>query len=133
MGMTAVAADARPYAPAFELWSDGATKRRWIRLPAGSRIDTADMDDWRFPVGAELWKEFSVGGRRVETRLLKRIAAGDDGWAGVAFVWRADQRDAIASVDGVPDALETTHDVPAARACMRSTRSSCPAIRRAVR
>src|SRR4051794_36937339 len=32
--------------------------------------------------------------------------------------YRPDQRDAIASVDGVSDALETAHDVPAARACM---------------
>ena len=59
-----VAASARPYQPSFALWSDGASTRRWIRLPAGSQIDTSDMDAWRFPVGAELFKELSVAGRR---------------------------------------------------------------------
>ena len=46
------------FTPAFELWSDGATKRRWIYLPPGSRIDTRDPDAWRFPTGTKLWKEF---------------------------------------------------------------------------
>src|SRR6185295_3590666 len=32
------------YAPAFGLWSDGATKRRWVSLPPGGRIDSTDMD-----------------------------------------------------------------------------------------
>src|SRR4051812_34870931 len=48
-----VVEDVRPYRPSFALWSDGASKRRWIRLPAGARIDTSDMDAWRFPVGTE--------------------------------------------------------------------------------
>jgi hypothetical protein len=26
------------------------------------------MDHWQFPVGATLYKEFVVGGRRIETR-----------------------------------------------------------------
>src|SRR5262245_59803842 len=34
------------YHPQFPLYSDGSDKRRWIRLPAGSRIDTRDMNDW---------------------------------------------------------------------------------------
>src|SRR5205814_7486285 len=63
----------RAYAPAVPLWSDGAQKRRWIFLPAGTRIDSSDMDEWRFPVGTRLWKEFSFGGRHVETRLLWKV------------------------------------------------------------
>src|SRR5688572_22461093 len=59
-----VVADARPYVPSFELWSDGASKRRWIRLPRGARIDTSDLDAWRFPVGTELFKEFWASGKR---------------------------------------------------------------------
>jgi hypothetical protein len=116
--LTAIDADCMPYAPSFELWSDGATKRRWIRLPAGARIDTHDMDAWELPVGTELWKEFSVDGRRIETRLMTRVADGEDGWVGVAYAWSADQSEALRAIDGVSNALGTMHDVPEARACM---------------
>ena len=51
------------YAPKFQLWSDSATKKRWIYLPPGSQIDTSDMDFWKFPVGTKVWKEFSAVGR----------------------------------------------------------------------
>src|SRR5206468_4354814 len=44
-----LASGVRAYRPAFELWSDGATKRRWIWLPGQARIDTKDMDNWSFP------------------------------------------------------------------------------------
>src|SRR3954451_12548637 len=58
------------YRPQFELWSDGASKRRWIFVPEGARIDSTDMDAWLFPPGTKLWKEFTRDGVRVETRLL---------------------------------------------------------------
>ncbi|MEA2700728.1 MAG: hypothetical protein QOI66_4999, partial [Myxococcales bacterium] len=51
------------YAPAVPLWSDGADKQRWISLPAGSTIDNADPNEWKFPVGTKVWKEFSRDGR----------------------------------------------------------------------
>ena len=63
---------ARAFAPAFALWSDGANKSRWIELPEGERIDTRDMDRWLFPVGTRVWKEFALGGVRLETRLIER-------------------------------------------------------------
>ncbi|HEU4408473.1 MAG TPA: hypothetical protein VFS43_24640 [Polyangiaceae bacterium] len=113
-----VAADARPYAPAFSLWSDGASKRRWVRLPPGATIDSSDMDSWQFPVGTQLWKEFWKDGRRVETRLLMRVGEGESAWAAVAYLWGADQSDAVAAPDGAERALGTAHDVPPARACM---------------
>lgn len=116
--MTTVGGEYLPYTPRFELWADGATKRRWVRLPAGTTIDTSDMDDWSFPVGTELWKEFSVDGRRIETRVLRRVDATDEGWVGVAYAWNAEQSDAVRAIDAVNDALGTTHDVPEARACM---------------
>lgn len=43
-----------PYTPQFELWSDGASKRRFIWLPAGAQIDTRDPDAWQFPTGTKL-------------------------------------------------------------------------------
>ena len=40
-----------PFSPQYPLWSDGATKRRWIHLPPGTLIDASDPDAWDFPVG----------------------------------------------------------------------------------
>src|SRR5688572_6099930 len=35
------------FRPRYELWSDGATKERYLWLPPGTKIDTRDMDAWR--------------------------------------------------------------------------------------
>lgn len=113
-----VAPDAIPYKPAFELWSDGATKRRWIQVPAAGRIDTSDMDSWSFPVGTKLWKEFTRDGVRVETRLLQRIGPGPGEWAAIAFLWNDAGTDALAVPDGVENARGTPHVVPSATECM---------------
>jgi hypothetical protein len=62
-----------PYTPQFPLWSDGTEKQRWILLPNGAQIDTSNMDEWKFPEGTRVWKQFSVGGVRIETRLLENV------------------------------------------------------------
>src|SRR5262245_20512807 len=79
-----VAADVVPFAPQFPRWSDGAEKRRWIRLPRGKAVDARRADAWVFPVGTRLWKEFSFDGRVVETRFIERRA---DGWLYATYVW----------------------------------------------
>jgi len=61
-----------PFIPQYPLWSDGAEKVRWVRLPAGEKIDISDIDAWRFPAGTKFWKQFSWGGRKVETRMPQR-------------------------------------------------------------
>jgi hypothetical protein len=109
-----VAADVFRFRPRYELWSDGAGKRRFIWLPPGSQIDTSDMDSWLFPVGTKVWKEFSRDGVRLETRLLQRE---EDGWLGVAYLWQKDGTDALAVPYGAIDALGTQHDVPASNEC----------------
>ncbi len=113
-----VVADVRPYEPTFSLWSDGAAKRRWIRLPVGEAIDTSDMDAWRFPAGTELFKEFSVAGKRIETRVLRKVSPEDAGWAAMSYAWNDAQDEAVAAPDGAADALGTQHDIPSARTCM---------------
>jgi mono/diheme cytochrome c family protein len=108
---------ARAYEPAFALWSDGASKRRWIELPEGARIDTTDMDDWSFPVGTKLWKEFSLRGRRIETRLLVKVGPAASEWAGAAYVWDAYQLDATLAPEGVKNADGQGYEVPSAADC----------------
>jgi uncharacterized membrane protein len=112
------AASVREFRPRFELWSDGARKRRFIALPPNERIDTSDMDNWRFPVGTRLWKEFTVDGARVETRLLQKVGPGPEDWLTQAYVWSADGADALATPSGKTDVLATAHDVPAAGECL---------------
>lgn len=107
-----------PYRPQFELWSDGASKRRWVWLPPGSQIDVRDVDAWQFPTGTKFWKEFSRDGTRVETRLLEKRGPSEDDWLAVAYVWSAAGDDAFAAPEGVRDARGTPHDVPPARDCM---------------
>ena len=34
----------RPFAPQYPLWTDGAAKARWLRLPPGTRIDARNVD-----------------------------------------------------------------------------------------
>jgi hypothetical protein len=109
-----IAPDVRSFRPRFELWSDGASKRRWIWLPPGTQIDTSDMDAWQFPVETKVWKEFTRDGVRVETRLLQRLPSG---WVGVAYLWQEDGTDALAVPYGAIDALGTPHNVPASNEC----------------
>ena len=88
-----VAPDAKPYKPGVEFWSDGAEKQRWVFLPAGSKIDISDFDEWKFPQGTKLWKEFKVGGKRIETRLFTKLP--DDRWVHTSYRWNADETEAV--------------------------------------
>jgi hypothetical protein len=107
----------RGFEPAFKLWSDGADKARWIALPEGATIDTSDMSHWSFPVGTRVWKEFSLAGVQLETRLIERYGSGpSDYWMG-AFVWQADGSDAVLSESGAENLLGTEHDAPARDRC----------------
>jgi len=110
----------RPFTPQYPLWSDGAAKRRWVRLPDGATIDTTDIDHWNFPVGTRFWKEFQFNGRRVETRLLMKTSP--DHWEFGSYLWTDDQRDAVlAPADGVADVAEVApgkrHSIPSREEC----------------
>ncbi len=112
----ALAPDVEPFAPQYPLWTDGATKRRWIRLPPGTSIDASDPDAWVFPVGTRLWKEFAFD-RRVETRMLERLADGS--WRAAVYVWNADGTDAVSTPAGAAIDLGggRRHDVPSVADC----------------
>jgi hypothetical protein len=113
-----LAAGVLAYTPQFPLWSDGAQKQRWILLPTGKQIDTDNMDEWRFPEGTKVWKQFSLDGVRIETRLLEKRGPGDADWVSLAYVWAEDDSDAMAAPLGAIDARHTDHDVPAANECL---------------
>jgi uncharacterized repeat protein (TIGR03806 family) len=80
-----------------ELWSDGASKERFFALPNGAKLNT-DGESIELPAGAVLLKNFRLGGRLVETRLLMRHTDGL--WAGYSYEWSADGSDARRVIGG---------------------------------
>lgn len=111
-----------PYHPRFTLWSDGDDKERFVYLPPGTQIDTSDPDRWGFPQGTRLYKTFSIGGVRLETRLLEKTgtARGRSSWTMVAYAWSADQQSVTeVGAFGELDVLGTDHDIPTRAACVR--------------
>lgn len=109
--------DVVEFAPAHALWTDGAQKRRWIRLPAGTQIDSSDMDHWQFPVGTQVFKEFALEGKLLETRMIWRTGTGAADYVVATYIWTADQTDAIRNDSGATDVHNTAHDVPPQRQC----------------
>ena len=103
------------YDPGLHLWSDGANKTRWIALPSGTTIDTSDMDEWDFPAGTKVWKEFVVGGHRVETRLLwkQSVAA----WYMTTYRWSSDESSAPELVSGDLNADGNGYEIPSQTEC----------------
>ncbi len=111
-----VAPGVRQYDPGLHLWSDGANKTRWIYLPPNTKIDTSNMDQWTFPVGTKVWKEFVVGGARIETRLLWKRPSG--GWYFTTYAWSSDASTATELINGQRLGTDPgSYEVPAQSAC----------------
>jgi hypothetical protein len=85
-----------PYDVNMPLWSDGADKQRWMYLPPGDdkliKVDPL-TGKWDLPAGSALFKTFTVGDRKVETRMLVNHEEG--GWAGYAYAWNDAQDEAM--------------------------------------
>lgn len=86
-----ISPDLMPYKPSTEFWSDGAEKTRFLYLPPGTKIDSSDMNEWVFPTGTKVFKQFKIGGKLIETRLLQKF---DDQWRATTYRWKADESDA---------------------------------------
>jgi mono/diheme cytochrome c family protein len=100
----------RAYAPAWDAWSDGADKSRWIRLPDGASIDASQPDAWVFPVGTKLWKEFRLAGKKIETRMQWKDSPTH--WTLAAYVWSDDQSRATLATQ--PSTVPgTNYEIPA--------------------
>jgi|GEM_PF-358698 len=110
--------DAVAYTPRFALWTDGAAKERFISLPPGQSIDTANPNAWRFPMGTRLWKTFSLDDKRLETRLLEKTGPDANDWRAVSYAWNEAQTTATVVVDGAENVLGTEHDIPSAATCL---------------
>jgi uncharacterized repeat protein (TIGR03806 family) len=95
-----------PYDVIAPLFSDYATKYRFLYVPSGEKISYSKTDTWKFPVGTILVKTFSYladardpskGDRLLETRLLIRES---EGWVAHTYVWNEAQTEATLTVGG---------------------------------
>lgn len=95
-------ADFHPYEVNVSLYSDGASKYRFIYVPPGTPIHVTE-DRWTIPVGTYFVKTFYVpldardpsrGERLIETRFLVKRA---DGYVVSTYLWNDQQTDAVAS------------------------------------
>ena len=99
------------YTVSSPLWSDGAVKSRWIKLPAGQKVSlitgtgTAMDGTFKYPVGTMFIKQFDMATdltvasrtRHLETRVM---VVGNDTTYGYTFRWREDGSDADLVADG---------------------------------
>ncbi len=107
-----------PYAPNAPFYSDGAAKTRWLALPNGQRIVIDGSNDFDFPNGSVLVKNFSLGGELVETRLFMRH--NDGNWAGYTYEWNAQHTDATRVVGGKSVQVNgQTWDFPSESQCLQ--------------
>ncbi len=118
---TVLAEGVRFYDPRYWLWSDGTDKERYIKLPEGETINSDDPDGWVFPTGTTIWKTFSQGGVRLETRIMtkSRDGVGIASWDMQTFAWNEDQDDVVELTGGQDDVLGTDHDIPSQENCAR--------------
>lgn len=87
-----------PYDINAPFWSDGAQKERYIGLPNGTTVTRNADDDWIFPNGTVIVKNFRLNGNLVETRHLMRHPDGV--WAGYTYEWNTQQTEATRVTGG---------------------------------
>ena len=119
-----------PYDVISPLWSDGATKQRWIAVPTGLRINITN-DGWRFPAGTVFIKHFELpasasegtSARRLETRFL--VVADNGAAFGATYRWRKDNSDAELLDDMVDEAISAGGTTPGTRSWHYPSRTEC--------
>ena len=127
-----------PYDLNTPLFSDYASKYRFVWMPPGSPASYRDDGVFDFPVGTVLIKSFAFpaeGGegkqRLVETRLLIH---GKTGWVGLPYVWNEKQTEATLELAADPVPIryteasgrkrELTYFIPNANECKQCHENS---------
>lgn len=91
------------------LFSDYASKLRFVRLPEGQSVAYNPDSVLQFPVGTAIVKTFyypvdernpKKGRRLMETRVLLHEAKG---WVALPYIWNKEQTDAVLEVAGGSD------------------------------
>ena len=102
-----------PYDLNTPLFSDYATKYRFVWMPPGTWATYNGGEVFEFPVGTIFAKTFAYPGaghggkqRIIETRLLVRAKSG---WVGLPYVWNAAQTEATLDVAADPTVVHWVH------------------------
>ena len=102
-----------PYQTGAPFWTDGAEKERYLQLPPGTTIDTGVMDAWKWPVGTKVWKQFKVGGKRIETRYYGKVSSTK--WQRTTYRWDAGETRAMRLDTG--ETLADGYEIPTLQKC----------------
>ena len=103
-----------PYALNSPLFSDYASKLRFVRLPSGQSVAYNPDSVLQFPVGTAIVKTFyypiderspKKGRRLMETRVLLHEAKG---WVALPYIWNKEQTEAVLEVAGGSDEVAWT-------------------------
>ena len=95
-----------PYALNTPLFSDYASKLRFVRVPDGMQVPYNDREVLAFPVGTVIMKTFfyhkderkpEKGRRLMETRVLLHE---EEGWSAWPYIWDEEQEEAWLEVAG---------------------------------
>ena len=106
------AASVIPYDVNAPLYSDGASKLRFVALPPGGRMQYDSTERWKFPEGTTLIKTFyypvdardpARGRRLLETRLL---AFSGGAWTSATYLWNDAQTEATHHLGGQAIAVD---------------------------
>ena len=109
----AVSEGVQPYDLVNALFSDHASKHRYVYVPKGQSATYRPDDVFDFPVGSVLIKTFAfapdmrdpaLNERWIETRLLIHK---QEGWVAYPYVWNADQTEAEYAPVGGKQTIET--------------------------
>ena len=102
-----------PYDLNTPLFSDYATKYRFVWMPPGTSATYNDTEAFDFPVGTIFSKTFAFpdadqGGKQriIETRLLVK---GQSGWVTLPYVWNREQTEATLDVAADPATVHWVH------------------------
>lgn len=103
-----------PYVLNSPLFSDYASKLRFVRLPSGQSVAYNPDSVLQFPVGTAIVKTFyypiderspKKGRRLMETRVLLHEAKG---WVALPYIWNKEQTEAVLEVAGGSDEVAWT-------------------------
>lgn len=95
-----------PYDLNTPLFSDYAHKARFVKVPQGQKAVYNPTNEFEFPVGTVLIKNFfypndfrdaSKGRKIMETRLLIHEEAG---WKALPYIWNEEQTEAVLEITG---------------------------------
>ncbi|WP_153913640.1 SO2930 family diheme c-type cytochrome [Shewanella sp. TC10] len=98
------------------LFTDHATKYRFVYLPDGTTANYSENESFDFPVGTVISKTFALPADTnargfanedlIETRLLIHR---ETGWSALPYVWKADKSDAVLAKAGAIQGKQVTH------------------------